>query len=126
MGAREIIKTKPWPVRAKDWRDQAADRLRQAIRDPSTCGEAVDDLISAAIAKINANFREELAQIRALVHANQEETTYAAVRRLVSERDGLAAKYRDAREKTKDIISDLKARNRGLERELEEARRKSA
>lgn len=110
-------------VRVKEWRDEAVKNLREAIRDPAAASEAVDSLLGAAVAKLNFNLRRELAQVRALVHANSEETTYAAVRRLLTERDGLAAKYRDSRERMKDVISDLKTRIRILERELEAARR---
>lgn len=121
---RDIVK-KSWTKRAKEWRDEAVVRLREAIQDPMNADIAIDALIAAAIAKINDNLHQELAQIRALVHANTDETTYAAVRRLLSERDGLALKYRDSRERMKDLITDLKGRIRVLERELEEARRAS-
>lgn len=123
--ARDIVKSKEWRRRAKEWRDEAVVKLRFAIQNPENADIAVDSIIAAAVGEINANLRQELEQIRALVHANPEETTYSAVRRLMTERDGLALKYRDSRERMKDVISDLKTRIRELERDLEEARRAS-
>jgi hypothetical protein len=106
-------------VFVKEWRDEAIVRLRDAIRDPVTVSDAVDSLIAATVAKINENLRSEMVQIRALVHASSGETAYAAVRRLMTERNGLAAKYRDSQARHKEIIMSLKSRIKILERELE-------
>ena len=100
----------------KEWRDEAVTRLREAIRDPACVGEAVDGIVAASMAKVNANLRGEMSQIRGLVHAVPEESTYTAVRRLWSEREGLAKKYKESREETNKIIVDLKQQIRMLER----------
>lgn len=99
----------------KEWRDEAVTRLRAAIRDPACVGEAVDGLVAASMAKVNSNLRGELLQIRGLVHACPEESTYTAVRRLWSEREGTAKKYKESREKMNKVIADLKQQIRDLE-----------
>jgi hypothetical protein len=105
-------------IDAKERRDEAERALRQATLDHNWSGTAVDAIIAACIAKINQNLKEELTQIRALVGAGADETTYRAVKRLYSERTGLQLKYKEHQEVSKEIISDLKMRIKGLEREL--------
>lgn len=103
---------------AEEIRDEAERALRKAILDREWSGQAVDAIVAACVAKINQNLREELTQIRALVGAGADETTYRAVKRLYSERTGLQLKYKEHQEVSKEIISDLKTRIKGLEREL--------
>ncbi len=102
----------------KELRDEAMNALADAVDGSGESGEAVDAIIAACVAKINDNLRSELTQIRALVGAGVDETTYRAVKRLYSERTGLQIKYKEHQEVSKEIISDLKTRIKGLEREL--------
>lgn len=103
----------------EEYQNAAVRALRQAILNPEVgASNAISEIIAACVQKINSNLREELTQIRALVGAGPNETTYRAVKRLYSERTGLQIKYKEHQEVSKEIISDLKTRIKGLEREL--------
>lgn len=89
--------------RRKPCRDRAIVALSRVVDMgmPDDFGEAVDAIVHAAVEELNSNLRSEIDQVRRMLGAHPHETTYRATKRMVSERNGLAAKYQDAHEKTR-------------------------
>jgi DnaJ-class molecular chaperone len=86
---------------------EARRALLAAIQAPDTeqatgADNAVWKITASVIAKVQENLLSETTQVRSLAHARTDETTVGAVRRLVSERNGIAKKYTRAKDAWED------------------------
>ena len=102
--------------RTKALENAASRALLDFVREPSEKkADSADNVVwriaEAVVAKVNENLVGELGAIRRLTMAAQTETTTAAVKRLMRDREGIEKKYRKAREawdderqKTTDVV----------------------
>jgi hypothetical protein len=92
-------------------------RLLDAACDEPDYAPAADafvwKIVETTIAKVQENLLGETESIRRIAAALPGETTYGAVKRLASERDGLAKKYREAQAAWKKERAKLRAAAEG-------------